>query len=56
MPMGKQRIADGHPAPYKLKFIELGNEEYNTNYIEQVVAMEARTKIPLSNQEYARGH
>ncbi len=24
---GKKRIADGHPAPYQLKYIELGNEE-----------------------------
>lgn len=41
MPMGKQRIADGHPEPYKLRYIELGNEEYNNNYVEQVTAMEA---------------
>eukprot|EP00729_Bicosta_minor_P007774 gene7774-19436_t len=40
MPMGKQRIADGHPEPYKLRYIELGNEEYNNNYVEQVTAME----------------
>jgi hypothetical protein len=24
---GKKRAADGHPAPYRLKYIELGNEE-----------------------------
>jgi hypothetical protein len=24
---GKRRAADGHPAPYRLKYIELGNEE-----------------------------
>ena len=24
---GKQRVADGHPAPFKLKYIQLGNEE-----------------------------
>ena len=24
---GKKRVADGHPAPYRLKYIELGNEE-----------------------------
>ena len=24
---GKRRVADGHPAPYRLKYIELGNEE-----------------------------
>jgi alpha-L-arabinofuranosidase len=26
---GRKRIADGHPAPYHLKYIELGNEQYN---------------------------
>jgi hypothetical protein len=26
---GKKRIADGHPAPYHLKYLELGNEQYN---------------------------
>ena len=26
-PMGKQRIEDGHPAPFRLKYIELGNEQ-----------------------------
>ena len=29
-------MADGHPDPYKLRFIELGNEQYNSNYLEQV--------------------
>jgi hypothetical protein len=24
---GRKRVADGHPAPYRLKYIELGNEE-----------------------------
>ncbi|SFW83200.1 Alpha-L-arabinofuranosidase [Chitinophaga sancti] len=24
---GRKRIADGHPAPYKVKYIEIGNEE-----------------------------
>lgn len=24
---GKTRIADGHPQPYKLRYIELGNEQ-----------------------------
>jgi len=40
--MGRKRTADGHPEPYKLRFIELGNEQYNGNYVEQVMAMEAR--------------
>jgi len=26
---GKKRIADGHPATYHLKYLELGNEQYN---------------------------
>jgi len=26
---GKKRVADGHPAPYHLKYLELGNEQYN---------------------------
>ena len=26
-PWGKRRVADGHPAPYHLKHLELGNEE-----------------------------
>lgn len=41
-PMGRQRAIDGHPDQYKLRYIELGNEQYNNNYVEQVAAMEAR--------------
>jgi len=26
---GKKRVADGHPAPYRLKYLELGNEQFN---------------------------
>ena len=26
-PWGRQRVADGHPRPYRLKYMELGNEE-----------------------------
>ena len=40
--MGAQRTADGHPAQYKVKYFELGNEQYNPNYVEQVAAMEAK--------------
>ena len=33
---GKKRVADGHPAPYHLKYIELGNEErVDDNYFEK---------------------
>jgi alpha-L-arabinofuranosidase len=43
-PMGRKRTADGHPGQYKLKYIELGNEQYNDQFVEQVAAMEARAK------------
>jgi hypothetical protein len=39
---GAQRAADGHPDPYVISVLELGNEEYNVNFVEQVKAMEAR--------------
>jgi alpha-L-arabinofuranosidase len=42
--MGKKRIADGHPAQYKLRYIELGNEQYNPAYLDQVKAMEERAQ------------
>jgi len=28
---GKKRVADGHPSPYHLKYIELGNEQFNND-------------------------
>lgn len=42
--MGKKRVADGHPSKYQLKYVELGNEQYNEQFVEQVAAMEARAK------------
>jgi hypothetical protein len=37
---GKQRVADGHHAPYCLKYIELGNEErVDDNYFEKFKAV-----------------
>ena len=33
---GAKRIADGHPALYRLRYIELGNEQYNPTYVDQV--------------------
>eukprot|EP01043_Picozoa_sp_COSAG02_P055931 COSAG02_NODE_6559_length_3495_cov_2.468492_1_plen_139_part_00 len=39
---GKQRVADGHPEPYRVRWIELGNEQKNTRFVDQVKAMEAR--------------
>ena len=40
---GKMRIEDdGHPAIYNWSYVELGNEQYNPDFVEQVAAMEAR--------------
>ena len=37
---GRKRIADGHPKPYRLKYIELGNEErVDENYFEKFKAV-----------------
>ena len=48
--MGRKRVADGHPEVYNVKFFELGNEQYNTRFVEQVAAMDARAKtIPSLN-------
>ena len=33
---GQTRIADGHPEPYQLRYIELGNEQYNSDFGVQV--------------------
>ena len=33
---GAQRIADGHPAPYNISIFELGNEQENPDFVEQV--------------------
>jgi alpha-L-arabinofuranosidase len=33
---GAARYRDGHPMPYQATFFELGNEQYNPNYVEQV--------------------
>ena len=39
---GAQRAADGHPDPYVVSIFELGNEQYNENFVAQAAAMEAR--------------
>lgn len=39
---GRLRAADGHPEPYRLKWIELGNEQRNSRFVDQVKAMEDR--------------
>ena len=31
------RAADGHPAPYNIRVFELGNEQYNPHFVEQVL-------------------
>lgn len=33
---GQQRIQDGHADPYQLQYIELGNEQYNSLFVDQV--------------------
>ena len=42
--MGQKRLADGHPEKYRVKYFELGNEQYNENYVEQVAAMEQKAR------------
>lgn len=39
---GAQRVADGHPDVYNVSIFELGNEQYNSLFPQQVKAMEAR--------------
>jgi hypothetical protein len=52
-PMGSKRHLDGHPEPYYVKYFELGNEEYNTHYVEQVEAMEAKARsLGIGNTLY----
>lgn len=40
--LGRRRSADGHPKPYRVVTFELGNEQYNHQFVQQVAAMEAR--------------
>uniref|UniRef100_A0A7S3BW04 Alpha-L-arabinofuranosidase 1 catalytic domain-containing protein n=1 Tax=Haptolina ericina TaxID=156174 RepID=A0A7S3BW04_9EUKA len=41
--LGRQRANDrGTPAPYNVTYFELGNEQYNSLFVEQVEAMEKR--------------
>jgi len=37
-------VADGHLAPYDIHYFELGNEQYNSNWVHQVAAMEDKAK------------
>eukprot|EP00047_Mylnosiga_fluctuans_P024921 m.176110 g.176110 ORF g.176110 m.176110 type:complete len:817 (+) comp9956_c0_seq3:6-2456(+) len=41
---GQRRAADGHPDVYNITVFELGNEQYNPHFLEQVAAMEKRAK------------
>jgi hypothetical protein len=41
---GATRYKDGHPNPYVLDTFELGNEEYNADFVSQVQAMETKAK------------
>ena len=43
-PQGKKRVADGHPEQYRVKYFELGNEQYNPNYVQQVEVMEKKAR------------
>lgn len=45
--MGKKRELDfpGHTAPFRVRYFELGNEQNNPNYLEQVAAMEKKAKV-----------
>ena len=48
---GAQRIADGHPGLYQPYAWEIGNEQYNPNFVAQVKAMEdkaAALNVPVS--------
>ena len=36
------RVADGHPEPYRVRYFELGNEQKNSLFVDQVKAMEER--------------
>ena len=42
--MGRKRLADGHGEKYRVKYFELGNEQYNAHYVEQVAAMEGKAR------------
>lgn len=40
--MGRLRVADGHAAPYNVTHFEIGNEQADCAWVEQVQAMEKR--------------
>eukprot|EP00927_Polykrikos_kofoidii_P055382 TRINITY_DN49653_c0_g1_i1.p1 TRINITY_DN49653_c0_g1~~TRINITY_DN49653_c0_g1_i1.p1 ORF type:complete len:705 (-),score=59.15 TRINITY_DN49653_c0_g1_i1:16-2130(-) len=43
---GRKRIVeDDHPEPYHMRWVELGNEQQNPAFVEQVVEMEARAAL-----------
>jgi alpha-L-arabinofuranosidase len=48
---GRTRAFDGHPGIYNVTLIELGNEQYNPNWVDQVAAMEAR-RVAIGAPEF----
>jgi hypothetical protein len=50
---GAQRVADGHPRPFRVRWFELGNEEYNKKFAATVEAMEAKaTSLGMARTLY----
>jgi hypothetical protein len=50
---GRRRAADGHPSVYtSVTTFELGNEAVNPNFVDQVLEMEARSKLVNSPPLY----
>lgn len=44
-PWGSVRITnDSHPEPYLLRTLELGNEQWNPDYVQQITAMEEKRR------------
>jgi alpha-L-arabinofuranosidase len=41
---GQMRMQDGHPEPYNITWFEIGNEEMNKGFAEQVRAMEKKAE------------
>ena len=54
-PMGAKRVADGHAAPYTVKYFELGNEQ-NTACVRAIRARNspARNSIRLTRRDPSR--
>lgn len=46
---GAKRAADGHPAPFNLKYMEIGNEEYGTDYSDRYALMSDAIKAAYTS-------